>query len=247
MAKLSFKDFSDCSSKDAVKNLGGTPPTSQNTILTITRERIADPNTDRIISIYSLFQGDEYLFSIPVEPDKATIERIREYKKLEDYFNFTSVEKEAFANHCMIKNLLKQMASSYEGMIEKPERMNVRRIRKILKFTMADVAEFMKSSAAYVSRIETDKYISYKTLFKFCSTLMSMQNAKIIRAKQAKTQVQNQAAQDKTENQAAQDKAQDQNQTTQPQDDRDDRDSQDSQYNLDDILSDEAIDKLFGK
>ena len=231
MTKLSFKDFSDCSSKDAVKNLGGTPPTSQNTILTITRERVADPNTDRIISIYSLFQGDEYLFSIPVEPDKATIERVKEYKELEDYFNFTSAEREAFANHCMIKNLLKQVASSYEGMIEKPKRMNVRRIRKILKFTMADVAEFMKSSVTYVSRIETDKYISYKTLFKFCSTLMSMQNAKIhdgyvppsIRA--------------------TQDKAQDQNQAVQDQND----DSQDSQNSLDDILSDEAIDKLFGK
>lgn len=235
MTKLSFKDFSDCSSKDAVKNLGGTPPTSQNTILTITRERIPDPNTDRIISIYSLFQGDDYLFSIPVEPDKATAERVKEYKELENYFNFTSAEKEIFANHCMIKNLLKQMASSYEGMVEKPKRMNVRRIRNILKFTMTDVAEFIKSSVVYVSRIETDKYISYKTLFKFCSTLMNMQNAKIhdgyvppsIQAKQAETQVQNQAAQDKTENQ-----------TTQPQDDRD---------SLNNILSDEAIDELFGK
>lgn len=240
MAKLNFKDFSNCSSKDAVKNLGGTPPTSQNTILTITRERVADPNTDRIISIYSLFQGDEYLFSVPVEPDKATTERIKEYKELEDYFNFTIAERKAFANHCMIKNLLKQMASSYEGMVEKPSRMNVRRMRKILKFTMADVAEFMKSSVAYVSKIETDKCIGYKTLFKFCSTLMSMQNAKIhdgyvppsIRATQDKAQDQNQAAQDK---------AQDQNQTTQPQD------SQDSQDSLDYILSNEAIDELFGK
>ena len=240
MAKLSFRDFSDCSSKDAVRNLGGTPPTSQNTILTITRERIADPNTDRIISIYSLFQGDEYLFSVPVEPDKATTERIKEYKELEDYFNFTSAEREAFANHCMIKNLLKQVASSYEGMVEKPKRMNVRRIRKIFKFTMKDVAEFIKSSVTYVSRIETDKYISYKTLFKFCSTLMSMQNAKIhdgyvppsIQAKQDKAQDQSQAAQDK---------AQDQNQTTQPQDD------QDSQDSLNNILSNEAIDELFGK
>ena len=240
MVKLSFRDFSDCSSKDAVRNLGGTPPTSQNTILTITRERIADPNPDRIISIYSLFQGDEYLFSVPVEPDKATTERIKEYKELEDYFNFTIAERKAFANHLMIKNLLKQMASSYEGMVEKPSRMNVRRMRKILKFTMADVAEFMKSSVAYVSKIETDKYIGYKTLFKFCSTLMNMQNAKIhngyvppsIRAAQDKAQDQNQAAQDKAHNQ---------NQTTQPPDD-----SQDSQE-AHDILSDEAIDKLFGK
>lgn len=230
MTKLSFKDFSNCSSKGTIRNMGGSPPTSQNTILKITRERIPDPNTDRIISIYSLFQGDEYLFSVPVEPDKATIERVKEYKELEYYFNFTNAERDAFANHCMVKNLLKQMASSYEGMVEKPSRMNIRRMRKILRFTMVDVAEFIKSTVAYVSRIETDKYISYKTLFKFCATLIRMEDAKLhdgyvppsIQAKQAETQVQNQAAQDKTENQ-----------TTQPQGD--------------DILSDEAIDELFSK
>lgn len=244
MIKLNTRDFSHGVSKKVVEKMGGTQPTRENTILTITRERVSNPITGRIVPIYSLFQGGKYLFSIPLETERIMDKRLIEASILASHLGYSKEESDIFENHCMIKALLKQFASAYEGMVEKPERMQLRNLRQRLGFSMAELAKYSNTSITYISRIELDKYITYKTLFKFATILIKMklereaeQEEKVKSKVQAKTQT-------------AQDKVQDQNQTTQPQDDQDDQDSQDSQdsqNSLDDILSDEAIDKLFGK